>query len=105
MKIDDDARVPKPLPAAVQAHQTRRARQASKAYARSADAPAAPAPADRVEVSAEGRAMQVAMAALKQAPETRADRVAELKARISDGTYQVPAEDVAERMLADDVLG
>jgi len=49
--------------------------------------------------------MQVAAAALKQTPKIRADKVASLKARINEGTYQVPGADIAERMLADDLLG
>ena len=105
MKIDNDARIPKPLPTTAQADRTGKAKKASKAYARSAATPTAPAGTDRVEVSDKGRAMQVAMEALKQTPSIRADKVAELKARINDGTYQVPGADIAERMLADDLLG
>jgi flagellar biosynthesis anti-sigma factor FlgM len=48
--------------------------------------------------------MQIATAALKQTPAIRADKVAELKARITPGTYQVPGEAIAERMLTDDLL-
>ncbi len=40
--------------------------------------------------------MQVATAALTQTPPIRADKVAELKARIKAETYQVPGEDIAE---------
>lgn len=105
MKIDHDAPIPKSLPAATQADRTGKAKKAGKAYARSADAPSAPASTDRVEVSDQGRAMQVAAAALKQTPKIRADKVASLKARINEGTYQVPGADIAERMLADDLLG
>lgn len=105
MKIDNDTRIPTPLPAAVHADRTSKAKKAGKAYARSAAAPTTPASADRVDISDQGRAMQVATAALKQAPAIRADRVAELKARIKDGTYQVPGEAVAERMLTDDHSG
>ena len=49
--------------------------------------------------------MQVATEALKKTPQIRADKVAELKARITDGTYRVPGADIAERMLEDDLLG
>ena len=104
MKIDNDTRIPNPLPVAVQADRTSKLKKASKAYARSAAGPTAPATTDRVDVSDTGRAMQVATAALKQTPTIRADKVAELKARINDGTYQVPGADIAERMLADDLL-
>ena len=104
MKIDNDARKPNPLPAAAQADRTSKAKKARKASVRAATVPTAPASTDRVEVSDKGRAMQVAAAALKQTPKVRADKVAELKARISDGTYQVPGADIAARMLADDLL-
>ncbi len=105
MKIDNNTPIPKPIPAAGQADRAAKARKAGKAYAKSAPAPTAPAGTDRVEVSDTGRAMQVAMEALKQTPPTRADKVAELKAKIKDGTYQVSGEDIAKRMLEDDVLG
>jgi negative regulator of flagellin synthesis FlgM len=102
MKIKSDAPNPTPPPAAGQAERTSKAK---KAYAKSATAPTAPTSTDRVEVSDTGRAMQVGAAALKQTPKIRADKVAALKARINDGTYQVSGEDIAERMLADDLLG
>jgi negative regulator of flagellin synthesis FlgM len=102
MKITNDTPIPTPPPAAAQAERTNKAK---KAYAKPATAPTAPAGTDRVDVSDTGRAMQVAAAALKQTPKIRADKVAALKARINDGTYQVSGEDIAERMLADDLLG
>lgn len=105
MKIKSDAPIPTPPPAAGQAERTSKAKKALKAYAKSATAPTAPTSTDRVEVSDKGRAMQVAAAALKRIPKIRADKVAALKARINDGTYQVSGEDIAERMLADDLLG
>jgi len=40
-------------------------------------------------------------AKLQQIPEIRADRVAELKARIERGTYQPSSNDVADAMLKD----
>jgi negative regulator of flagellin synthesis FlgM len=105
MKIRNETAIPTRPPATDQAERTSKARKANKAYAKSAAAPTAPTSADRVEVSDKGRAMQVAAAALKRTPKIRADKVAGLKARINDGTYQVSGEDIAERMLADDLLG
>ena len=104
MKIDNHARIPTPPPASAQADQTGKAKKASKAYTKPTATPTAVGATDRVEVSDAGRAMQVATEALKQTPQIRADKVAELKARIADGTYQVPGVDIAERMLADDLL-
>jgi negative regulator of flagellin synthesis FlgM len=105
MKIDNDARSPKPLPTTVETNRTGTAKKTRKPYAKSAaTAPIAPATTDRVEVSDAGRAMQVATAALKQIPAIRAGKVADLKARMTAGTYQVPGEAIAERMLTDDLL-
>jgi negative regulator of flagellin synthesis FlgM len=105
MKINNGNRLPNPLPAAAQADRTGKVKKASKAYAGSATVPTASTGTDRVEVSDKGRAMQVATAALKQIPKIRADKVAELKTRIKDGTYKVSGEEIAERVLADDLLG
>lgn len=105
MKIKSDSPISTLPPTADQAERTSKAKKAHKAYAKSATAPTAPTRTDRVEISDQGRAMQVAAAALKRTPQIRADKVAALKARINDGTYQVPGEDIAERMLADDPLG
>ena len=105
MKIKIATPIPTPPPAAGQTERTSKAKKAQNAYAKSATAPTAPTRTDRVEVSDAGRAMQAAAAALKQTPQIRADKVAALKARINDGTYQVSGEDIAERMLADDLLG
>jgi negative regulator of flagellin synthesis FlgM len=105
MKINNDAGIPTPPPPAGQADRISKAKKANKAYAKTAAAPTAPTRTDRVDVSDKGRAMQVAAAALKQTPKIRADKVAALKARINDGTYQVSGADIAERVLADDLLG
>jgi negative regulator of flagellin synthesis FlgM len=103
MKIKNHTPLPTPPPAAGQAERTSKAKKAHKAYAKSATAPTTPIRTDRVEVSDTGRAMQIAAAALKRTPQIRADKVAALKARIDDGTYQVSGADIAERMLADDL--
>jgi negative regulator of flagellin synthesis FlgM len=105
MKIKNDTPIPTPPPTAGQAERTIKAKKAHKAYAKSATAPTVPIRTDRVEVSDTGQAMQNAAAALKRTPQIRADKVAALKARIHDGTYQVSGADIAERMLADDLSG
>lgn len=65
------------------------------------DAPAAPAqqPAARVEFSARSQEMHRAMEAAKAAPDVRADKVAEAKQRIAQGTYTVNADVVARGIL------
>ena len=107
MKINDAPGVPNLLPVAAQADRIGTAKKARKAYGKSvatSTTPIASAATDRVDVSDTGRAMQIATAALQQTPAIRADTVAELKARITAGTYQVPGEAIAERMLAGDLL-
>jgi negative regulator of flagellin synthesis FlgM len=104
MKIDRATPSPHQTTTAAHADQARKAQRAGKAYAQSAAAPAMSPGADRVEVSEAGRVTQVAADALKNTPPIRAEKVAELKARIQAGTYQVSGEAIAERMLADDVL-
>jgi len=101
VKINNDSRIPKPPLTTGNTDRSREAARASKAYAKSKEAVYAPARTDRVEVSEQGRAMQVAMAALKRESQIRADKVAALKAQIKAGAYKAPGEDIAERMLAD----
>jgi negative regulator of flagellin synthesis FlgM len=105
MKIDNDARSPKPIPTTVETNRTGTAKKARKAYTKSAPTtPPSPATTDCVDVSDAGRAMQVATAALQQTPAIRANKVADLKARMTAGTYQVSGEAIAERMLTDELL-
>lgn len=54
---------------------------------------------DRVEISSFGKAYQVAKNAVANAPDVREDRVAELKARIQNGTYEVSSECFADKLL------
>ena len=60
-----------------------------------------PSTEDRVELSDRARAMQVASVSLKQTEEIRTDKVEHLKSLIKQGKYQVPAQDIAERMLGE----
>ena len=55
---------------------------------------------DAVAVSARGRVMAIAAAAVKQAPDVRAAKVAALRAAIADGTYSSSAREIAERLLS-----
>jgi len=50
-------------------------------------------------LSQRAQEVQAAREALAEVPEIRQDRVAELKARIEAGTYQVDSHRVAERIL------
>jgi negative regulator of flagellin synthesis FlgM len=56
---------------------------------------------DTLEVSARGRELAKAQQAVDAAPDVRTDKVAEIKKRIEDGTYQVPADVLARKLLGD----
>ena len=54
---------------------------------------------DRVTISEESQEIQGILNQLKAVPEVREQKVAELRAAVQQGTYQVPARKVAEKML------
>ena len=56
-------------------------------------------PAARVEFSTRSREMHQALDAANAAPDVRADKVADAKQRIAQGTYTVNAESVARGIL------
>jgi negative regulator of flagellin synthesis FlgM len=57
---------------------------------------------DEVVVSEDARLMNAAMDAIRNTPETRADKVARLKAMVQAGSYSVDGQNIAARMLAED---
>ncbi len=57
------------------------------------------APMDRVTISEESQEIQGILSQLKAVPDIREQKVAELRAAVRQGTYQVPARKVAEKML------
>jgi flagellar biosynthesis anti-sigma factor FlgM len=63
---------------------------------------------EKVALSPEARLLSEGVDAVRMAPTTRADKVAELKAQIKAGTYNVDPKAVAEKMiqssLEDDIL-
>lgn len=56
---------------------------------------------DSLTISDFGKDLQIAKQAVASAPDIREDRVAELKKRINEGTYNVSSEDFANKFLAD----
>lgn len=54
---------------------------------------------DTLDISDRSRELARARQAVEDAPDVRADRVAEIKQRIADGTYDVPAELLAQKLL------
>lgn len=59
---------------------------------------------DRVELSDKARALLVASDAIGKLPKIREDKVEALKQSIKDGTYHVPGEKIAERILGEGVF-
>ncbi len=59
---------------------------------------------DSVEISEFGKELQVAKQAVAQAEDVRMDKVQELKARIANGTYDVPMGALADKLLSGFIL-
>lgn len=55
--------------------------------------------ADQVQISSFGKDIQTAKAAVAAAPDVRTDKVANLKAQVQNGTYNVSNESFAEKLL------
>jgi negative regulator of flagellin synthesis FlgM len=55
----------------------------------------------RTDLSAKAKEFSQAKKIASQAPDVREDRVAELKRRIADGSYQVDADSIADRLVDD----
>ena len=53
---------------------------------------------DKVEISQFGKDFQIAKQAVADAPDVRADKVAEVKAKLDAGTYNVSADDFAAKL-------
>jgi len=53
----------------------------------------------RAEISAKSKEFAQAKAAATGAPDVRDERIAELKKRLSEGTYKVDADAVSDRMV------
>ena len=57
--------------------------------------------ADSVEISERARELAKAQDAVQAAPDVRSEKIQELKARIGAGTYHVPTEEIARKLLGD----
>lgn len=58
----------------------------------------------QVEISDKARMLQKANEMVRQMPDIRADRVAELKKKIGDGSYKVDSASVADRLVDEHLL-
>ena len=54
---------------------------------------------DQVEISRIGKDYQVAKKAVAAAPDERMDKVNEIKARMESGSYNISAEEIANKLV------
>jgi hypothetical protein len=59
----------------------------------------------RAEISPKAREFSQAKAVASQAPDIREDRVADLKKRISEGSYRIDEDAIADRMVDEHLRG
>lgn len=69
--------------------QTTRTREVTKARGR-----------DELTISSAGRDYQIARQAVMAVPDVREDKVAAIKAKMADGSYQVSADSFAAKVIA-----
>ena len=62
--------------------------------------PAAAAQADQVVLSQRAAEIQAAKEALAAVPEVRQEKIAALKRRIAEGTYEIDAEGIADKIIS-----
>ncbi|MCF0127652.1 MAG: flagellar biosynthesis anti-sigma factor FlgM [Pseudobutyrivibrio sp.] len=74
-----------------QANQPKKAQAAGKTTA---------AARDEVQISSIGKDYQVAKKAVAEAPDFREDLVADVKAKLNNGNYEVSASDFAEKLIS-----
>lgn len=55
---------------------------------------------DEVTISKQAREMQEAQKAVQNAPDIRQEKIASIKKQIQEGTYNVPAEAVVDKLLS-----
>lgn len=58
---------------------------------------------DNINVSEDAKLLSTALDTAKNAPETRAEKVARLKGMVADGTYDVDGRTVAEKMVQEEI--
>lgn len=61
--------------------------------------------ADAVVISGKGKEVSFIARSLKDLPDVREDKVAELKARIANGTYDVSGRAIAEKIVSSSING
>ena len=54
---------------------------------------------DQIEISSQAKGILTAKAGLKSRPQIRTEKVADLKAKLENGNYQIDSKKIAEKML------
>jgi negative regulator of flagellin synthesis FlgM len=62
---------------------------------------AAAAKSDSATFSGRAEEIDLALQVIAGQPETRADRIAELRSQIANGTFRISSEEIAEKILAE----
>jgi negative regulator of flagellin synthesis FlgM len=91
-----------PAEIAGQAAARRAERANTRAEAKADPQGVRPSSSDSLEISDRSRELARARQAVDAAPDVRADRVAEIKKRIEDGTYSVSPEALARKLMGSD---
>lgn len=60
--------------------------------------------ADTVYISDSAKRVQEARLQLESVPDTRSDKVAEIKRRIESGTYEIQPDKIADKMIRESLL-
>jgi negative regulator of flagellin synthesis FlgM len=87
------------LERALQPKPTEQARPQQQAATVATTASQGATPAAKVELSSRGREIQTALSAAKSAPDVRADKVAEVRKRLENGTYVIDPSRIARGIL------
>jgi negative regulator of flagellin synthesis FlgM len=61
-------------------------------------------PSDTVVISDTAKRIQAAQSQLEMIPEVRSEKVAEIKRRIEDGSYEIDSDKIAEKMIRESLL-
>lgn len=60
--------------------------------------------ADSVKLSPEAKVMQEAIAVIETLPDVREEKVAQIRERIEDGSYQIDGKKIAEKMINESLV-
>ncbi len=61
-------------------------------------------PEEKVDLSAQAKEYRAVKELVDKTPEIREEKIRELQRRIDSGSYRVPAEDIAKKIVGDNLL-